>query len=87
MLREQRFAELLATAQGMLAAQPQQRDALLFAAIAQRLLGRIPDALKTLGELIGVAIMRARFVKELADANCSDLGLAIVTGTLPLKLK
>jgi len=27
------------------------------------------DALKTLGELIGVAIMRARFVKELANAN------------------
>ena len=27
------------------------------------------DALKTLGELIGVAILRARFVKELADAN------------------
>ncbi|HXJ00509.1 MAG TPA: EAL domain-containing protein [Micropepsaceae bacterium] len=27
------------------------------------------DALKTLGDLIGAAIMRARFVKELADAN------------------
>jgi diguanylate cyclase (GGDEF)-like protein/PAS domain S-box-containing protein len=27
------------------------------------------DALKTLGGVIGVAIMRARFVKELADAN------------------
>jgi tetratricopeptide (TPR) repeat protein len=43
-----KFAETLAAAEALLAAAPDQRDALLFAAIAQRYLGRIPEALKTL---------------------------------------
>jgi len=51
LLREQRFGELLQAAQSVLAEHPEQRDALLFAAIAQRFLNRIPDALQTLGVL------------------------------------
>ena len=51
LLRQHRFAELLAAAQPILAAQPAHRDALLFTAIAQRFLGRIPDALATLATL------------------------------------
>ncbi|HET9330962.1 MAG TPA: sulfotransferase [Steroidobacteraceae bacterium] len=51
LLRQHRFAELLAAAQPILAAQPAHRDALLFSAIAQRFLGRIPDALATLATL------------------------------------
>jgi len=48
LLRQRKFAETLAAAEALLAAAPDQRDALLFAAIAQRYLGRIPEALKTL---------------------------------------
>ena len=51
LLRQQRFGDLLAAAQALLVEQPGQRDALLFTAIAQRLLGRVPEALKTLEEL------------------------------------
>jgi tetratricopeptide (TPR) repeat protein len=45
------FAGGLAAAEVLLAARPQQRDALLFAAIAQRRLGRLADALATLARL------------------------------------
>jgi tetratricopeptide (TPR) repeat protein len=51
LLRQHQFAEALAAAEALLEAAPGQRDALLFKAIAQRYLGRIPDALKTLAEL------------------------------------
>jgi tetratricopeptide (TPR) repeat protein len=51
LLREQRFGELLQAARSVLAEHPDQRDALLFTAIAQRFLNRIPGALKTLGVL------------------------------------
>jgi len=51
LLRQQQFAEALAAAEVLLMAAPGQRDALLFVAIAQRYLGRVPDALKTLAEL------------------------------------
>jgi tetratricopeptide (TPR) repeat protein len=51
LLRQHRFAEALATAQALLAESPGQRDALLSAAIAQRFLGRIPQALETLAAL------------------------------------
>jgi tetratricopeptide (TPR) repeat protein len=51
LLREQRFAELLAAAQSVLADSPDERDALLFTAIAQRFLNRIADALDTLSVL------------------------------------
>jgi len=51
LLRQQRFAELLATAQSLLSSHPGHRDALLFSAIALRLLNRLPEALQTLGEL------------------------------------
>jgi tetratricopeptide (TPR) repeat protein len=45
------FSEALAVAQALLAQTPDQRDALVFAAIAQRGLGRIEDAVATLGIL------------------------------------
>ena len=51
LLRQQKFPELLAAGKAVLAQAPGQRDALLFVAIAQRLLGRIPEALKTLATL------------------------------------
>ena len=51
LLREQRFADLLATAQSVLTGDPLDRDSLLFAAIAQRLLNRVQDALGTLSAL------------------------------------
>ena len=51
LLRQQRFAELLATAQSLLSGHPGHRDALLFSAIAQRMLNRLPEALATLSEL------------------------------------
>jgi tetratricopeptide (TPR) repeat protein len=51
LLRRGEFAEALAAAQALLAQTPQQRDALLFAAIAQRRLGRTDEAVHTLGIL------------------------------------
>jgi tetratricopeptide (TPR) repeat protein len=51
LLRQQKFAEALAAGQALLTAAPDHRDALLFVAIAQRYLGRVSDALKTLADL------------------------------------
>jgi tetratricopeptide (TPR) repeat protein len=51
LLRQREFTAGLAAGEALLAAAPGQRDALLFVAIAQRYLGRLPDALKTLTEL------------------------------------
>jgi tetratricopeptide (TPR) repeat protein len=51
LLRQQRFPEALAAAEAQLAVTANHRDALLFVAIAQRYLGRIPDALRTLTTL------------------------------------
>src|SRR6516162_10065695 len=51
LLRQHHFSEALATAQAVLAESPGQRDALLAMAIAQRFLGRIPQALETLAAL------------------------------------
>jgi tetratricopeptide (TPR) repeat protein len=48
LLRQQKFSEALDACQAMLAQTPEQRDALLCAAVAQRYLGRISDALGTL---------------------------------------
>ena len=48
LLRQQKFAEVLAAGEALLAEAPAHRDVLLFVAIAQRYLGRIPEALKTL---------------------------------------
>jgi tetratricopeptide (TPR) repeat protein len=48
LLRQQKFSETLAAGQALLDAVPDQRDVLLCVAIAQRYLGRIPDALETL---------------------------------------
>src|SRR5262249_47422055 len=50
-LRERKFSEVLTGAASLLASVPGQRDALLFTAIAQRFLKRIPEALKTLATL------------------------------------
>ena len=51
LLRQHRFDEALTAAQALLAGSPGQRDALLAVAIAQRFLGRIPEALQTLDTL------------------------------------
>src|SRR5262249_47194091 len=51
LLKQHRFGEVLTAARTVLATRPEQRDALLFTAIAQRYLGQIPEALKTLGTL------------------------------------
>jgi tetratricopeptide (TPR) repeat protein len=48
LLRQQKFSEALDACQAMLAQTPEQRDALLCTAVAQRYLGRISDALGTL---------------------------------------
>ena len=48
LLRQKHFAEVLATGNALLARAPEQRDALLFVAIAQRNLGQVPEALQTL---------------------------------------
>jgi tetratricopeptide (TPR) repeat protein len=48
LLTQGKFAEALVAAEAWLRQEPEQREALLFAAIAQRHLGRVPDALKTL---------------------------------------
>jgi tetratricopeptide (TPR) repeat protein len=48
LLRQRRFAEALTAAHALLAQSPDQRDALLAAAIAQRFLGQIPAAFETL---------------------------------------
>ncbi len=51
LLTQHRFSEALTAGEALLAATPEQRDALLFVAMAQRFLGRIADALKTLAVL------------------------------------
>ncbi len=51
LLREQNFPAALAAGEALLATVPGHRDALLFVAIAQRFLGRIPQALQTLAVL------------------------------------
>jgi tetratricopeptide (TPR) repeat protein len=51
LIRERKFSEALARSQAILAHEPERRDALLLAAIAQRGLGRIPEALQTLDVL------------------------------------
>jgi len=51
LLRQRKFPAALAAAELLLASSPDERDALLFLAIAQRYLGRIPEAMKTLAEL------------------------------------
>ena len=51
LLRRREFSEVLAATEALLAQEPEQRDALLFTAIAQRYLARIPEALNTLDRL------------------------------------
>jgi tetratricopeptide (TPR) repeat protein len=48
LLKQQKFSAALEACEGMLVQAPEQRDALLFAAVAQRYLGRVSDALGTL---------------------------------------
>jgi len=51
LLRQQKFPEVLSLGAELLAAEPGQREVLLFMAIAQRYLHRVPEALKTLAAL------------------------------------
>jgi tetratricopeptide (TPR) repeat protein len=51
LLRERKFSEVLSASSAVRARAPQQREALLFVAIAQRHLGKIPEAFETLATL------------------------------------
>ena len=51
LLREHKFADVLAAGEGLAPESPGNRDALLCVAVAQRYLHRIPDALRTLAAL------------------------------------
>lgn len=51
LLRHKQFADVLAMGNALLARVPEQRDALLLVAVAQRNLGQVPDALQTLAVL------------------------------------
>jgi tetratricopeptide (TPR) repeat protein len=51
LVRHDRFADALAAAKALLARAPEQREALLLTAVAQRFLGSVPDALATLATL------------------------------------
>ena len=51
LLRAEKFADALAAGKALLARAPEQREALLLTAVAQRFSGRIPDALDTLATL------------------------------------
>jgi tetratricopeptide (TPR) repeat protein len=51
LLRQRKFAQVLSTAPTVLAGAPGNRDVLLALAIAQRFLGKVPDALQTLAAL------------------------------------
>ncbi|HEY2675768.1 MAG TPA: sulfotransferase [Steroidobacteraceae bacterium] len=51
LLRQQQFAEALGAGEALLDRVPDHREGLLFVAVAQRYLGRISDALKTLESL------------------------------------
>jgi tetratricopeptide (TPR) repeat protein len=51
LFKEQRFAEMLAAGEALLAHSPDHRDGLLLVAVAQRYLERIPEALATLTRL------------------------------------
>ena len=51
LLRGDKFADALAAGKALLARAPDQREVLLLTAVAQRFLGRIPDALDTLAAL------------------------------------
>jgi len=51
LLRADKFADALAAGKALLARAPEQREALLLTAVAQRFLGRIADALDTLATL------------------------------------
>jgi tetratricopeptide (TPR) repeat protein len=51
LLRQRKFAEVLTASRALLACHPEERDALLFLAIALRSLGRVADALEALNAL------------------------------------
>jgi tetratricopeptide (TPR) repeat protein len=51
LLRQRRFAQVLAAAPAVLADSPGNRDVLLALAVAQRFLGKVPDALQSLAAL------------------------------------
>src|SRR5260221_7050417 len=51
LIRRREFTAALSAGEALLAARPDERDALLFVAIAQRLLGRISGALSALATL------------------------------------
>ena len=72
LLREQKYGEALAAGEALLTESPGQRDALFYVAVAQRLLGRIGDAL---GTLVEVARLYPRFSRLYEErGNCYLVG-------------
>ena len=65
MLRRREFAEALTAAESLLAANPAQRNALLFSAIAQRFLGRMAEAQQSLATLAQHHLHFSRLHEEL----------------------
>jgi tetratricopeptide (TPR) repeat protein len=64
LLRQHHFGEVLTGAKALLATAPGHRDALLFTAIAQRFLGQIPEALKTIATLEQIHPRFSRLYEE-----------------------
>jgi tetratricopeptide (TPR) repeat protein len=64
LLRQEKYAEALAGAEALLAADPGNRELLLYAAVCQRLLGRVPAALDTLARLEQIHPRFSRLYEE-----------------------
>ena len=67
LLRQQKFAEVLAASEALLAGAPEHRDGLLLCAIAQRRLGRVEAALATLERLRALHPRFSRLHEELGQ--------------------
>ena len=64
LLRQEKFAEALATAEALLARDHGNRELLLYVAVSQRLLGRVSGALDTLATLQGLHPRFSRLYEE-----------------------
>jgi tetratricopeptide (TPR) repeat protein len=64
LLKSRRYAESLAAAEALAAGVPENRDVLHLIAVSQRYLGKIPEALATLGRLEGLHPAFSRLYQE-----------------------
>jgi len=79
LMEKRQFAPALAAAKAMLAEVPENRDVLYILAVCQRYLGRIADALATLGRLEQLHPQYARLFQERGHCHraCGDTAAAI----------